>query len=697
MANIIQVKRGLEANRSSVTPAAGEFLYTTDEKRVYIGDGSTAGGNAISSSSVTLPLEERTSNTMLGVDDQGKYIKLNGNFTQTFDAAATLGDGWWCYLENTANPDVSAGLDASALKYYSSANMPNISQAYQFCTNATGTRVYYIQTTLSNTVYQFDLSIANDITTAGAATAKNIGNISTSGRAIFFSSDGTKFYAATSSIIYQYTCSTPFDVTTAVYDTVSYSPGVTIAGARINSSGTEIYIKVSTTTFRTISLPTPWSLTGATLGAAQTSASFLMSDYWDISPDGTTVIAGNETYGVWEYQLSTPFDFSTASFVKRTSIIPVDSAPLGSRTLFLPNGNIALFHANTNPVFITLRTPRAYKTWRASDTFGVNDITLNPNGSETIDGLTTMPLYPNEIRLVMCDGTNLKSVPLRGFVRHFQTTSNFYMPSGYSEIEVKVWGGGGPGDKYGGASGGGGGGSACIIQKFHADKISSIVEVVIGAGGSASTSSIGGQTNFGDYIRCAGGKPANNDLGGEGGAYFENLYDVAYIGSLNYIGIYGPGYVATNKSGGNTIYSGGSGGSGHISQSYGKFGGISFYGSGGGGSGAATAAAGGTGGGGGTGGFIQTLASTNYNSLRIGGAPGLYVTDNNLWNADTNVPFGCGGGGGGCRNSASYIGTGAKGGLGGGGGGGGGTYLSTSQSADAGDGGDGFVIVRGII
>ena len=150
MANIIQVKRGLEANRSSVTPAAGEFLYTTDEKRVYIGDGSTAGGNAISSSSVTLPLEERTSNTMLGAADQGKYIKLNGNFTQTFDAAATLGAGWWCYLENTANPDVSAGVNASSIQYIASANMPNISGAYQFCTNATGTRVYYIQTSLAD-------------------------------------------------------------------------------------------------------------------------------------------------------------------------------------------------------------------------------------------------------------------------------------------------------------------------------------------------------------------------------------------------------------------------------------------------------------------------------------------------------------------------------------------------------------------
>ncbi len=48
MPNTIKVKRGLEANRTSVTPAAGEFVYTTDQKRVYIGDGTTPGGNAVS-------------------------------------------------------------------------------------------------------------------------------------------------------------------------------------------------------------------------------------------------------------------------------------------------------------------------------------------------------------------------------------------------------------------------------------------------------------------------------------------------------------------------------------------------------------------------------------------------------------------------------------------------------------------------
>ncbi len=43
----IQINRGLEADRSSITPSSGELIYTTDEKKLYIGDGSTAGGIAV--------------------------------------------------------------------------------------------------------------------------------------------------------------------------------------------------------------------------------------------------------------------------------------------------------------------------------------------------------------------------------------------------------------------------------------------------------------------------------------------------------------------------------------------------------------------------------------------------------------------------------------------------------------------------
>ena len=56
----------------------------------------------------------RTSNTKLTAADKGKLIDItSGTFTQTFDAAATLGDGWWCYLRNSGDGDITLDPDVA--------------------------------------------------------------------------------------------------------------------------------------------------------------------------------------------------------------------------------------------------------------------------------------------------------------------------------------------------------------------------------------------------------------------------------------------------------------------------------------------------------------------------------------------------------------------------------------------------------
>ena len=40
----LKLRRGTEANRTSITPAEGELIYITDTKKLYSGDGTTAGG-----------------------------------------------------------------------------------------------------------------------------------------------------------------------------------------------------------------------------------------------------------------------------------------------------------------------------------------------------------------------------------------------------------------------------------------------------------------------------------------------------------------------------------------------------------------------------------------------------------------------------------------------------------------------------
>ena len=35
---VLQLRRGLQADRTSITPSVGEPLYTTDDHKLYIGD-----------------------------------------------------------------------------------------------------------------------------------------------------------------------------------------------------------------------------------------------------------------------------------------------------------------------------------------------------------------------------------------------------------------------------------------------------------------------------------------------------------------------------------------------------------------------------------------------------------------------------------------------------------------------------------
>lgn len=43
----LQVRRGTNAQRTAVTPVAGEPVFTTDTKQLYVGDGTTVGGVSV--------------------------------------------------------------------------------------------------------------------------------------------------------------------------------------------------------------------------------------------------------------------------------------------------------------------------------------------------------------------------------------------------------------------------------------------------------------------------------------------------------------------------------------------------------------------------------------------------------------------------------------------------------------------------
>jgi len=73
MANFIKLKQGVEANRLGYTPVSGEPLWTTDEKKLFIGDGTTAGGVAIAMAGDSISLTQKGANNGIAtLDSTGK-------------------------------------------------------------------------------------------------------------------------------------------------------------------------------------------------------------------------------------------------------------------------------------------------------------------------------------------------------------------------------------------------------------------------------------------------------------------------------------------------------------------------------------------------------------------------------------------------------------------------------------------------
>lgn len=89
----LQIRRGSDVDRQGIIPKAGEPIFTTDTKKLYIGDGSTAGGIIVDTTTGISNVVEDTSPQLGGnLDLNNNTINGTGNINITGQISASAVD-----------------------------------------------------------------------------------------------------------------------------------------------------------------------------------------------------------------------------------------------------------------------------------------------------------------------------------------------------------------------------------------------------------------------------------------------------------------------------------------------------------------------------------------------------------------------------------------------------------------------------
>lgn len=193
--------------------------------------------------------------------------------------------------------------------------------------------------TVSGATLLLSGGVANSYTLSGATydnKSFSVASQEASPAFIQFNSEGTKAYigGSTNDVIYQYSLTTAWDISTATYDSLSYSVTArenNLRGLYIKPDGTGFYtIGIQADVVYQYSMPTPWSISTSTYDNKSFSVSSQENEAQGIffKPDGTKMyVVGTLGVEVNEFALSTAWDVSTATFTTNYSLSSQDTAP----------------------------------------------------------------------------------------------------------------------------------------------------------------------------------------------------------------------------------------------------------------------------------------------------------------------------------------------------------------------------------
>jgi len=241
--------------------------------------------------------------------------------------------------------------------------------------NTSGSKMFICGRTNSS-VFQYSLSSAFDVSTASYDSVSfSFSAQQTTAAGMAFNADGTSMYVLSygAATVYQYTLSSGFDLTTASYASKSFSVSSQEGephGIAFNTSGTKLYIVgVNNDTVYQYSLSSAFDVSTASYD----SVSFSIGSQEAIPLGLTFGDSGNKMYVIGtngddinEYSLSSAFDISSASFSTSFSVSGEESDPRqmvfsadGTKMFVVGSGSDEVNQYSTTPVSTTVLAGKA--------------------------------------------------------------------------------------------------------------------------------------------------------------------------------------------------------------------------------------------------------------------------------------------------------------------------------------------------
>ncbi len=211
----------------------------------------------------------------------------------------------------------------------------------------------------------------------------------TTTRGIRFKPDGTKFYLnGNSDIFREYFCSTPWNISTATPTGNTAALSSNSYGFHWSDDGAHIFAPRITTEMRQWTTATPWDITSLTLKSTTVVANGYHNSV-TVNSAGTKIYATDyQTHYIYEYDMNTPFDITTASYnLKYFDMTTLGYTISAGASIYMRNDlELFLIVGGDNIVQMIFDNPGDITTLSLYDTLNPTSIFgTNPGGLSGMD------------------------------------------------------------------------------------------------------------------------------------------------------------------------------------------------------------------------------------------------------------------------------------------------------------------------